>query len=413
MIDTIHLHLDFMSETGNSPDHETGEIGLASEVDMAFRGSGYRPDIYSFEELRSHFEKVLGKQNALNLINVYPFKFPGYQQFKGIRDDWWSYDNCVHDDARRRSYINCHFGNLRITVGTSFFYDGTVYNDYIDIEGSLQRWYYEYSIWDDEEGPRGPLDTHHLISPLPFEVMKDALDTLGSQLGIEIKKATIRRLDFGLNIITEHRPQIYTDRFIRYKEQRRSVMKGSLYFGLNNQQTICWYDKTSELKKHFEYKGITIPNNILRYEVRLMKKKSVSKELKINPEVRSLYDIEVYLRMIEIVETRYKNIVKEKPLENELGEFTTARALGDMCIAYAIKQIGLERLLNKVDEQMKLGTLSPQQPSRIRNKLMEVYNKTSTSNIPKSDIIDELDAKVSQKCEHLKNVNDSRRWSFF
>lgn len=408
MIDTIHLHLDFMSETGNSPDHETGEIGLASRVDMAFRGSGYRPDIYSFEELRSHFEKVLGKQNALNLINVYPFKFPGYQQFKGIRDDWWSYDNCVHDDARRRSYINCHFGNLRITVGTSFFYDGTVYNDYIDIVGSLQKWYREYSIWDDPGSTRDPLNEATITGPMYFEEIKNAFEALEHQLGIEIKKATIRRLDFGVSLNMDKNPKVYMTRLLRYNNQLNSWLKGSVYFGMNTQQTLCFYNKTQELKKHREYKSVQYPENLLRYEVRLMDKKSVSKKLGITPVVGSLFDERVFIKMLDLLEIIYANIVKRKSLKNELGNFSTAGNLGDQCILFAINHFGLDTLLNAVDEQMKMGILASQQPSRIKKKLKDVNKSGSqtTNTIP--DITDELDKKMKEMCDWIRKRHDNK-----
>ena len=99
---------------------------------------------------------------------------------------------------------------------------------------------------------------------------QQAIEKLSDDLHLPMDRATITRLDVGVNIITKHPPLTYlTHMGVLAHAQRLQQPKG-LYYSKRDEM-LCFYDKVMECKAHNEllpplYRG----RNVLRYEQRYM-----------------------------------------------------------------------------------------------------------------------------------------------
>ncbi len=139
-----------------------------------------------------------------------------------------------------------HVGNLKVSVGGA----GLV------IKGSLAGFYY----------PNNTL-------PLSRGEVGRALESLSDTLQVDVKGASITRLDITSNFIMTHPARAYYDVLgpLTYFHRVRAT-GNTLYYcrGKENLQTLCFYDKErectdshKELPKVYKDSG-----NVLRYEAR-------------------------------------------------------------------------------------------------------------------------------------------------
>ena len=180
------------------------------------------------------------------------------------------------------SYLQGDLRNMRVTLNEAS----------ISVKGSLCKYFYGNNI-----------DTLNLTNT------REALNQISADLSIDIHKASVSRIDFSTNIVTDFTPTIYYPYLGQLSRFERYEQPNSIYY---NQQAkrLLFYDKIEEAKK----KGMTIPkqhigDNLLRYE--LVLNKGISRYLKYNGlYVQDLGSEELFKKLLHLWYSYYQQIQK-------------------------------------------------------------------------------------------------------
>lgn len=168
------------------------------------------------------------------------------------------------------------------------------------IEGSLPKFLY-----------------HENVTMLTIATTREAIENLGEALGIDIGKASVSALEFGLNIVTRQEPWVYMKRLgaMKYRE-RLEYSKHTLYYGRRGREqrdALKIYDKVREAKKKAN-RGMQIPlemrgKHILRFELSLNSR--LPQQLGM-PKITasSLYSYEVFEKLKALLLEKYQSIEK-------------------------------------------------------------------------------------------------------
>jgi len=134
-------------------------------------------------------------------------------------------------------------------------------------------------------------------------------------LGLSIKSGIIKRMDFGFNIVVDHKVELYHLGLIECKRYRRNTFKDfeTVEF-TKGKRKLVFYNKINELPGYLKRKysrSILKKKNIIRYEIRLIKLLGKAVKLPQNDFlVSDLYSKKIYRRMIKLWYREYKGIKK-------------------------------------------------------------------------------------------------------
>ena len=193
------------------------------------------------------------------------------------------------------SYLQGNLKNMRVTYNESS----------ISIKGSLCKYFYGNNI-----------DTLNLTTT------REALAQISADLSLDINKASVSRIDFSTNIVTDYTPTIYYPYLGQLSRFERFEKPNSIYYS-QEAKRLLFYDKIAEAKK----KQMTIPkqhigDNLLRYE--LVLNKDVPRYLKYN----GLYALdlgseELFKKLLHIWYSYYQQIQKHSKTIKIIEESTS------------------------------------------------------------------------------------------
>lgn len=224
---------------------------------------------------------------------------------------------------------------------------------------------------------------------------QQAIEKLSDDLHLPMDRATITRLDVGVNIITQHPPATYLNHLGVLANAKRLQQPKGLYYSKRN-EVLCFYDKVMECKAHNEllpplYRG----RNVLRYEQRYMYR--IHSRLKV-PAVTgaTLYDEAFYMAVLERFFKTYKAIKKINDIKPNFKIMKGRKDFQRMGVLSLIERLGGEiELTNQINEAQQRGELTSKQAYDLRNEVRKACEIKDGFTEPNEQIT-ELDKKISE-----------------
>ena len=224
---------------------------------------------------------------------------------------------------------------------------------------------------------------------------QQAIEKLSDDLHLPMDRATITRLDVGVNIITQHPPATYLNHLGVLANAKRLQQPKGLYYSKRN-EVLCFYDKVMECKAHNEllpplYRG----RNVLRYEQRYMHR--IHSRLKV-PAVTgaTLYDEAFYMAVLERFFKTYKAIKKINDIKPNFKIMKGRKDFQRMGVLSLIERLGGEiELTNQINEAQQRGELTSKQAYDLRNEVRKACEIKDGFTEPNEQIT-ELDKKISE-----------------
>lgn len=261
------------------------------------------------------------------------------------------------------SYLQGNLKNMRVTYNESS----------ISIKGSLCKYFYGNNI-----------DTLNLTTT------REALAQISADLSLDINKASLSRIDFSTNIVTDYTPTIYYPYLGQLSRFERFEKPNSIYYS-QEAKRLLFYDKVAEAKK----KGMTIPkqhigDNLLRYE--LVLNKGISRYLKYNGlYVQDLGSEELFKKLLHLWYSYYQQIQKHsKQLNTMSNNISNPKT--------ALKEL-LEELIRKNPESVEHWCKRIKEEQLFKHK--EYYSRLNArirkihqTEVVKNPLIDELSSKI-------------------
>lgn len=265
------------------------------------------------------------------------------------------------------------------------FERASYYDSIVRVDAHHQKIWFSFSLANFASSDR------FALNPAPKEIAERALEKaqcyIESSLGIiaNLKNANISRLDLYRDVITDHPfsrylPLLRSMRFSRQKSNRYGTTTGAG----NQQRETCIYDKTQQLLD--KKLATNPPKNLLRWEYRLRKSKSVKHALG-HKKVSELFQTWDKLAVIfnEYIENAFSSAyIPSHP--SELANFNASKtsSIGEYVpgLSEYIKRVGITYLLEEhgspddLIQYLKSFEYSRQTLSRFRKKCIEVSKAT-------------------------------------
>lgn len=177
-------------------------------------------------------------------------------------------------------------------------------------------------VWENRqrmrmEGSLAKFLFHENITMLTRETTQEALENLGEALEIDIGKAKVSSLEFGINIVTRQEPWLYLQRLGDMpRRERLEYSHNTLYYkrkGREQPDEVKIYDKVREAKKKAN-RGMQIPvewrgKNILRFELALNSRLPQQLDME-EIKASSLCTCEVWEKLKAMLLEKYESITK-------------------------------------------------------------------------------------------------------
>ena len=178
------------------------------------------------------------------------------------------------------------------------------------------------SVWPERkrmriEGSIAKFLFHENVTMLTRETTQEALENLGEALGIDIGKARVSTLEFGVNIVVQREPWQYMQRLGEMpRRERIEYSRNTLYYGRKGREQpdeIKIYDKGREAKQK-KNKGMEIPlemrgKHILRFELSLNSRLPQQLDME-EIKASSLCTCEVWEKLKAMLLEKYESITK-------------------------------------------------------------------------------------------------------
>lgn len=228
------------------------------------------------------------------------------------------------------------------------------------------------------------------LMTLSREDIMNFVNYISTTFHIPFELAEITRMDFGMNIVTDHSPEIYCNYFgYSYPYRNRLEQTNGLYYKMTNKE-ICIYDKLKRMKNRgypIHYKGKYVWRFELRFIGRVSKQLNLGKVL-----VKDLYNETFLHSMIEVLKNEYLGLTKYS--EESDGIYPTSKipSLTDQLTKRAIEHYGIHHLIKKINEWYALRLIKKDQASRLRKRVKYIMTMDFGGN--SNNLIQELDRKV-------------------
>ena len=178
------------------------------------------------------------------------------------------------------------------------------------------------SVWPERkrmriEGSIAKFLFHENVTMLTRETTQEALENLGEALGIDIGKARVSTLEFGVNIVVQREPWLYLQRLGDMpRRERLEYSHNTLYYkrkGREQPDELKIYDKGKESKRKSN-KGMQIPlemrgKHILRFELSLNSRLPQQLDME-EIKASSLCTCEVWEKLKAMLLEKYESITK-------------------------------------------------------------------------------------------------------
>jgi len=261
------------------------------------------------------------------------------------------------------SYLQGNLKNMRVTYNESS----------ISIKGSLCKYFYGNNI-----------DTLNLTTT------REALAQISADLSLDINKASVSRIDFSTNIVTDFTPTIYYPYLGELSRFERCEQPNSIYYN-QEAKKLLFYDKIAEAKK----KQMPIPkhhigDNLLRYE--LVLNKGISRYLKYNGLfVQDLGSEELFKKLLHIWYSYYQQIQKHsKTIKIMADNIKTPKDVETRIFNALVRRNPKEVQRFLLELKAKDVFEHKEYYSRLNSKIRNIQKTQAVEN----DLIEELSSKI-------------------
>ncbi len=241
------------------------------------------------------------------------------------------------------------------------------------------------------------------IYHLDWNQTKDAIEMLSDNVGIDISKAILTRVDFGINIPVNHFVFEYTSCLLSFPRLGTMRFKDSVSFFTDvNSRSIIFYDKIKEVNKARREIIYKLPDdifkkNILRYEIQLkrnLKNKFRLKQVK----VKDLFRPTIQKKLIEYWYNSYLKVEKIS-LDTDPNHLLYNRNGVSKYLSYqGLVRVGYDRINSKISTLNFDVKNNRTKLSKMRKEVRNLLNEAQENNDDKN-LLNELNEKIL----HIKN----------
>ena len=223
---------------------------------------------------------------------------------------------------------------------------------------------------------------------------KQAIEKLSDLLHLPMYKAAVTRLDFALNIITQHPTDVYFGHLGTLNHYKRLVQPDGVYYCQNTEKFVL-YDKVKEQRKA----GVVIPDlyqnrNVLRIEQRYLNR--IGDRLKTTVKGETLYNETFYNSLLYRWRDTYNGITKINDVTLNFSVMKTKKDMNRLALLALVERFGGQvAFLALITEAQKRGELSKKQAYDLRTAVNEAM-KTNERITEPNEVITELDGKVKR-----------------
>lgn len=225
---------------------------------------------------------------------------------------------------------------------------------------------------------------------------QQAVEMLSDSLHLPMDKATVTRLDFGLNMIMQNPPDVYCNHLGLLSRAQRLQEPNGLYYVVSGGR-YCFYDKNREQRAHNEKIPPLYQNqHVLRVEQRYLQR--LPQRLN-RSEVKgaTLYDKTFFNELLERWRGGYKAIQKINVEPQKFEFMGTIRGTLLRALAKCIEDDGGElSAIQKINEGYQMGRYSKKMAHDLRETVKRACALARAEGIMQNDAIQELDTKINQ-----------------
>ncbi len=237
---------------------------------------------------------------------------------------------------------------------------------------------------------------NNLASCSPSDILQ-AEEAMSEALGMDLSKASISRLDFGVNLVVSQSVPLYINSIHGCKKMAKSVYPGESVTFTYSYRAVTFYDKIEEMVAHAEdIDPDSIPDfiddiNILRFEVRLLKQ--VYKQLGLDSiQFNDLSSSKLHVLLADFLITVFSDVV--------IGEFEVLPEnlisqrgwLKDFLAMIGLESYGYDRIMDLIDSLEFDVKAQRQKRSNLRKGVRELVSQSSK--LHSTSIKSELDGKL-------------------
>jgi hypothetical protein len=225
-------------------------------------------------------------------------------------------------------------------------------------------------------------------------------------LQINTNNFQLTGFDFNIDICTQYPPKSYLGSIRtlpRYSQTIFPYNEGISF--INNCKSFIIYDKL----KQMDNSGVNIPmeyggSNLLRLELAVKGKMKQTKNLS---GIRTLDDLtqpDKYILAIKEFENIYYKIHKQ-PIYKFINMNKPDPSIintNDFALLYFINELGMAEYINGLTQEKDMGLLTYRQWKTRNDKAFQLWNKYSTTDDDKIDLLAEMNQKVNERIMEIK-----------
>ena len=237
------------------------------------------------------------------------------------------------------------------------------------------------------------------LAQLDWNTTKVAIKMLSDNLNVDISKAKLTRVDFGINMNVNNSVHEYISCLISFPRLDAWKFGNDTikFLSKNGQKTLIFYDKIKEIKHSSKETFYSIPykyrkTNILRYEIQL--KKNLKKMFELDAVyVNSLFDKVIQDIIANIWFDNYYKIIKLSIGIDPKYLLYQYNGVYQYLSYHGISRLKIERVMNTISE-LNFNVKNPSSKrSKMKSQIKQLLKNVNKNSIDKN-LIHELDDKI-------------------
>ncbi|WP_417800246.1 phage/plasmid replication domain-containing protein [Tenacibaculum sp.] len=236
------------------------------------------------------------------------------------------------------------------------------------------------------------------LSHLNMKTLKKAVDMFSDDIGMNMKKANLTRVDYGYSFKLKHPVHKYLSCLNSYPRFDTNRYKDSIYFFTKYaSKTLIFYDKLKEMKSSDKNHFINLPveyhnKRIMRYEIRF--KTNLRRRFNVNKfKVSTLFRKSIINEIHTRWEKSYKKINKIEIGIDPIHLIYEYNGLYKYLAYHGVEKVGYQRISNTIAELNFDLKNSVAKRSKLKHTVNELLKEAHKNTLDKY-LIDELDDKI-------------------
>lgn len=270
------------------------------------------------------------------------------------------------DEVGQLPWLSGHLGNLKVSITESHV---RIYNN------SICKYYFGNNF-----------------QTLNRQETQTIIEQISDALHLPFERASVTRIDFAANMFMDYPESVYYPYLGEAQHYHRFQQTNGLYYSIRNRQLV-FYGKIHEQKdKRQEIPEEIQDKNMLRYEIRFLRRLRSQLQPGITAEL--LYNKDFYEYLLHRWKDEYLKIRKIRSKLINIEPTGSKRILAEELAMMALDESGQAQVLQLINEWLKMGLITRKQAYDNRTFIKRI-------SIPKkpeqeSELIHELNTKIEQ-----------------